>query len=166
MNFRDLIRSIWQNNKAAIIGLGILTIGLIISNIIAVSIKNYEEAEPDDGEYVAGDTFYNEKEAVESSEDINIYKEELHNIIKSHYGEMLNGYEIMIGKLLESDGLWYVTTIKQPLKDRWSLATDTFRLILQQDNNSWKIVTEPSLYFEYSKYPNIPKDVIISANNM
>ncbi len=166
MNFRDLIRSIWQNNKAAIVGLGILTIGLIISNIIAVSIKNYEEVEPDDGEYVAGDTFYNEKEAVESSEDINIYKEELHNIIKSRYGEMLNGYEIMVGKLLESDGLWYVTTIKQPLKDRWSLATDTFRLILQQDNNSWKIVTEPSLYFEYAKYPNIPKDVIISANNM
>ena len=112
MNFRELIRDIWENNRPAIVGLGIFTIGLIISNIIVISIKNYEVVEPDDGDYVVGDTFYDDKEVTESEEDISIYIEELHGIIRSHYGEKLNGYEIMTGKLLESDGLWYVTIIR------------------------------------------------------
>lgn len=166
MNFRELIRDIWENNRPAIVGLGIFTIGLIISNIIVISIKNYEVVEPDDGDYVVGDTFYDDKEVTESEEDISIYIEELHGIIRSHYGEKLNGYEIMTGKLLESDGLWYVTTIREPLRDRWSPATDMFRIILQQNDNSWGIVAEPSLYFEYARYPGIPKGVIIGANNL
>ncbi|MBQ3352778.1 hypothetical protein IJG89_00275 [Candidatus Saccharibacteria bacterium] len=165
MNLDAVLVDIWRNNRKMVFGLGILTFGLIIANAIVVGIKNYEVVEPDDGDYVVGDTFYSEREPEKSEEDVSEYIDDLHDLIRMSYGEKMDGYEIATGKLLESNGLWYVTTIKKPLKDQWSPATDTYKIILS-NNGGWKIVTEPSLVFSYADYPDIPQDVIVSANTL
>ena len=156
-------REVWEENRKIIFGMTILVVLLIIAIIVVTNLNRQEEGVVDKGDYTAG-YIEIQDEAEESELDVNSYLAELHGVIKNELGEKLDGYEIATGKLL-GDGDWYVTTIRKPLKSQWSLATDVYRVILKNDGG-WKMMAGPNLVFAYMDYPEIPKEVIASANNL
>lgn len=155
-------KEVWRENRRILLWLSVVAIVLVMLITVVMNVKKQGLSGSDDGNYGAG---YLEPIGAEESEgDISLVLDDLHSVIKERYGDKLDGYEIAEGKLLR-DGGWYVTTISKPLKDRWSLANDVFKVILHHDEQ-WEIVGEPSLYFEYAIYPDIPKEIIVSANNL
>ncbi|MBR2741159.1 hypothetical protein IKD98_00125 [Candidatus Saccharibacteria bacterium] len=157
MNSQEIIR---ENRKVIIIGI-LTTIVLFIVMFVLIAI-NYDLDAKD--KYVANPNA-SQPAASESDLDPSQYLKELHSVINQEYGERMSGYQIAEGKLLE-DGTWYVTTIYQPAKTQWDLPTDTYRIILHQESNKWKIVAEPNLVFSYADFPDIPRGIIRSANEL
>lgn len=157
MNWQEISQ---KNRRTIIIVASIIAI-LIITFIVLFCIKNalYDSNKPQIVEQVE------QSPAAISDLDINQYVDKLHSVIRNKYGAALDGYKIATGELLE-DGSWYITTIQKPLKDQWSPAQDVFRVILHEVSGTWQIVTEPSLIFTYADYPDIPRAVIYSANNL
>lgn len=156
MNWQDIIqenRKIIRNGIVIIALLVVVLIGLLIANQI---IDNKDK-------YVADTPAQTPATVSETSPSQ--YLEDLHAIIQQEYKDKMYGYQIAEGKLLE-DGSWYITTIYEPQKSQWDLATDTYRIILHQDSNQWQIVAKPSLIFSYTDYPDIPREIIFSANEL
>ncbi len=161
---RDYLNEIWKENRKTVIGL--LLIIILLTVVFVVTLKTKDSVIMTDQDAVIERLNEDEvEEALTSELDINQYLDVLHGKIKEKYGDMLEGYEIAEGKLLD-DGTWYVTTIEKPLVDQWSLPSDKYRIILHKNGDSWQIVAEPNLIFAYSDYPDIPEGVIKSANNL
>lgn len=156
MNWQDIIQ---ENRK--IIRNGTLIIAILIITLIALIIANQIIDNKD--KYVA--TTSTQTSAKVSETSPSQYLEELHAIIQQEYKDKMDGCQIAEGKLLE-DGSWYITTIYEPQKSQWDLATDTYRIILYKDSDQWQIVAKPNLIFSYLDYPDIPREIIFSANEL
>ena len=95
-------------------------------------------------------------------------KATLQAAIKNSFPKTISGYDIGNGKLYDQ-GEWYGTTlvIKQTEEQRRLGYTDTYRLVAHKENGVWKIVTvPPELAFSSSKYPNIPKSLLVEINKL
>ncbi len=157
MIFQDIA---YGNRKIILVFAPIVLILLIATITLSVIGSNLIASD----KYVA-DTTTTQTEAAESDLNLDDYKTELHQVIKDKFKEKLDGYTIADGKLLE-DGSWYITTISIPLKSAWDSAKDTYRVILHNQDGQWQIVAEPKLIFAYTDYPDIPREIIFSANNL
>lgn len=162
MENREIITLIWRGNRKLILILtsvsAILVIILIAILVIKAQINNKLDRPINNVSEQTSAT-------VVDNANLQQHIEELHNAIKQKYDARLDDFEIDPGQLLE-DGTWYITTISKPQRDQLSSASDIFRIILHKDKDVWQIVAEPSLIFAYSDYPNIPRAVIYSANNL
>ena len=157
MNWREII----IENRKTIIIIGFIIIVLIVILISLIYVKNDQDA-ADRPQIIAQ---AEPTQATVSELDVDKYVKELHSVINNKYGDKLQGYETAVGELLE-DGSWYITTIQKPLKDQWSPAQDKYKIILHLNEGKWQIVAEPNLVFAYSDFPDIPRGVIFSANNL
>lgn len=59
------------------------------------------------------------------------------------------------------DGSWASAVL---IKD--GVPADNYHVVLQKTDNSWKVVTTPSIVLTAAKYKTIPKDVLDSANKI
>ena len=57
---------------------------------------------------------------------------------------------------------WYIATLKTT--ETPPQYYDTFLVVLERENKSWKVVVRPTLIASYSSYPSIPKQVLDYAN--
>lgn len=72
-------------------------------------------------------------------------------------------YKIDQGVLL-LDGTWYVTTVSRVTDG--SFYSDIYRVVAHKEDNTWKVVTNPSLSLSSLDYPDIPRAVLSKANNL
>ena len=164
MNEGSLIREIWRENRKLIAILGITTIILIVVFVVMMIVKNATE----NGEKpeIAKVTEMNSTQEAEESElDLDLYYNDISTVIYHVCRYKMDNCQIGRGKLL-GDGSWYVTTIKEPQANQWSFPKDTYRVVLHRAAGVWKIVAGPGLVFSYDDYPNIPKEVLKSANDL
>ena len=164
MNDGSLIREIWRENRRLIAILSAVTVGLIAVFIMVIIIKSTTDT-TNEIQNVELKTASEVEEAPESDLDIELYIDELHDTIQHVCRYKMDNCEIGKGKLL-GDGTWYVTTIKQPMENQWGFPEDTYRVVVRKLAGVWEIVAGPSLIFSYDDYPNIPKDIVKSANEL
>lgn len=79
--------------------------------------------------------------------------------IVSAYPTILSQYSIGGGTLYRH-GDWYISSL-MPVG---SGDSDVYSIILHKTNGVWLVVTKPSLYYKYTEYPSIPKDILYQAN--
>lgn len=79
--------------------------------------------------------------------------------IVSAYPAILNQYNVGDGTLYRH-GDWYISSL-MPVGNGDS---DVYSIILHKTNGAWSVATKPSLYYKYTDYPSIPKDILYQAN--
>lgn len=164
MNEGNLIREIWRENRKLVAILSAVTVGLIVVFVTVIIIKNVTDT-TNEIQNVEVETVSEVEEAPESDLDIELYIDELHDTIYHVCRYKMDDCVIGKGKLLE-DGTWYVTTIKQLMANQWGFPEDTYRVVVRKLAGVWEIVAGPSLIFSYDDYPNIPKEILKSANEL
>jgi len=89
----------------------------------------------------------------------------IHTAIAAKYRRIPELYTISQGKLF-GQGEWYATTLVY--KNQADLyQSDTLRIILHKDGDSWKVATTPpEIIISKVIYPDIPSFVIDGANNL
>lgn len=90
-------------------------------------------------------------------------KNKILGVINGKYPTIINSYDILDGKLLNK-GDWFVTIIKQ--KSEFRDFTDSYRVILHKENNTWVLVHYPEIVITKNNFPDVPVNVIDAANNL
>ncbi len=85
-------------------------------------------------------------------------------VLYKTYPQINNGYVLQTGKLYgQAD--WYSTTIISGSNPNPSDYRDVFHIVLHKENGTWVIKTRiPELNLDKYTYPDIPIDILISAN--
>lgn len=164
MNEGSLIREIWQENRKLIALLGAVTLALLVLFSVLLIVKSVSgnNSEPE----ISQDTQEGSvAEATESDLELDLYYNDIYDTVNHVCRYKMDNCVIGKGKLL-TDGTWYITTIKEPMGTPWSLPKDTYRVVVRRLAGVWRIEAGPSLVFSYGDYPNIPKEILKSANNL
>lgn len=76
-----------------------------------------------------------------------------------------NLYTMQSGEMYER-GIWYATTLVMKNSTQYPDDNNTLRVIFQKKSGSWKLVTEAEILLLSNKYPQIPHQVLVDANNL
>lgn len=87
---------------------------------------------------------------------------QIQQALKEKYPSTIGQYQIQAGKLYRW-GEWYGTTLKYTGPDQ--LNTDTLRVVLKKENNTWKVATDPpDITLSKYVYPGVPEDILRDIN--
>ena len=84
----------------------------------------------------------------------------IHTILTSSYSMMSN--YVIADETLYHHGEWYSARLIERVTG--SNEPDVYRVILQKNNDTWKIVASPRLVISIKDFPNIPDYVIRQVN--
>lgn len=82
--------------------------------------------------------------------------------IEGRLDDLLNGYTINKGELMRQ-GDWYTTVLYKTIDDPRQ-EPDTYRILLEKQNDSWTLVSGPKIILTVHDYPTIPVDILTEAN--
>lgn len=100
-------------------------------------------------------------------------KERLASLLESEQSDItsaISAYQSDISKLytirnhtLYRFGEW--ASAELIWKGEYGQNTDNLHVILKKEEDTWKVVEQPSILYYYKNYPNIPIDVLRAVNN-
>lgn len=88
----------------------------------------------------------------------------LKKVLVDTYPQLSKGYKIGLGKLYKM-GEWYATTLTVIPEDRREDG-DIYRVVMQKENATWRIVKTPEFVLTTSEYPMVPKEILQEVNKL
>jgi len=82
--------------------------------------------------------------------------------IVAAYPQVPAGFKLKTGKLYR-EGNWYSTTLLQNPPHPKSNG-DLYRIVVHKEDGQWKTATAPKIVLSSKDYPDVPDDIIRSAN--